>query len=64
MIPFKVMGVVEQFHCSECDWAFVLEEPFFYSNVARRTEESHKVKQWYSAHDCAKFPKPATKIRK
>ena len=29
MIPFIVTGLVEQFRCSECEWAIILEEPVF-----------------------------------
>ena len=27
MIPFVVKGVVNGFHCSECAWALMLEQP-------------------------------------
>ncbi len=64
MIPFQVNGIVEQFRCSECDWVIILEEPFFYSDAAQRAEEARKVRQWYSEHDCAQFPRVKTKIRK
>jgi hypothetical protein len=61
MIPFTVRGVVEQFRCSGCDWAIILEEPFLYSESAQRVSAENKVKDWYSAHDCSQFPKPAPK---
>ena len=61
MIPFLAKGVVRQFRCSECHWTFDLESPFLYSDRARRAEESHKVMEWYSEHDCSRFAKPATK---
>jgi hypothetical protein len=59
-----VNGIAEQFRCSECDWAIILEEPFFYSDLAQRAEGARKVKQWYSAHDCSQFPKVVAKIKK
>jgi len=64
MIPFGRKGVVTQFRCSHCDWTLDLESPFFYSDAARRAEESHKSKAWYSAHDCSMFQKPAKKSQK
>jgi hypothetical protein len=64
MIPFTVRGVVEQFRCSECDWAIILEEPFLYSESAQRISAANNVKHWYSAHDCSQFPKPAPKVKK
>ena len=64
MVLLAVNGLVEQFRCSECDWAIILEEPFFYADPAQRVEAANRVKQWYSAHDCSQFPPPATKSRK
>jgi hypothetical protein len=61
MIPFQVNGIVEQFHCSECGRAIILEEPFFYSDPAQRAEGARKVKQWYSAN-CSQFPKVGIEI--
>ena len=63
MIPFPVNGIVEQFRCSECHWAIILEEPFIYSGTAQRVEAANSVKQWYSTHDCAQFPKVVAKIK-
>jgi len=62
MIPFQVNGIVEQFRCSQCDWAIILEEPFFNSDPAQRTEGACKIKPFYLAHDCSQFQKPATRI--
>jgi HJR/Mrr/RecB family endonuclease len=59
MIPFTVRGIVEQFRCSECDWAIILEEPFLYAESAQRVSAANRVELWYLAHDCSQFPKPA-----
>ena len=64
MIPLTVNGLVEQFRCSECDWAIILEEPFFHADPAQLVEAANRVRQWYSAHDCSQFPMSVTKIRK
>src|SRR6266853_3079666 len=64
MIPFSEKGIVKQFHCSKCDWTLDLECPFLYCDHARRAEESHKAKHWYSAHDCSRFQKPAKRSEK
>jgi len=56
-----VRGFVEQFHCSDCDWAIILEEPVRYSESKQRIEAAHKAKHWYSAHDCSQFPKDSAK---
>ncbi len=61
MIPFRTRGIVTHFCCSECDWTLDLECPFLDSDHARRAEETHKAKHWYSAHDCSRFQKPAKK---
>jgi len=62
MIPFQVNGIVEQFRGSQCDRAIILEEPFFNSDPAQRTEGACKIKPFYLAHDCSQFQKPATRI--
>lgn len=59
MILVLAKGVVIQFRCSECHWTIDLESPFFYSDRERRAEESHKVMEWFSEHDCSRFAKPA-----
>ncbi len=64
MIPFSEKGIIKQFHCSKCDWTLDLECPFLYCDHARRAEESHKAKHWYSAHDCSRFQKPAKRSEK
>ena len=64
MIPFSEKGIVKQFHCSKCDWTLDLECPFFYSDHARRAEESRNAEHWYSAHDCSRFQKPAKRSGK
>ena len=61
MIPFVVKGVVTGFHCSECAWALMLEQPFFYSNPARqaRTDEAM---HWYSTARLLTIPKIRKRI--
>jgi hypothetical protein len=61
MIPFVVREVVKGFHCSECNWTLILEEPFLYSNPTRqaRTDEAM---HWYLPHDCSQFPPRAEGI--
>ena len=63
MIPLVVKGVVQGFHCSECAWSLILDQPFFYSNPARqaRTDEAM---HWYSPHDCLRFPKSGERSSK
>jgi len=56
MIPFVVKGVVNGFHCSECAWALMLEQPFLYSNPARQARADEAM-HWYSPHNCLRFPK-------
>jgi len=58
-----VNGIVEQFQCSECDWAIILEEPFYHSQRAQQAAIS-KVKHWFLARDCSQFPKPGAEIEK
>jgi hypothetical protein len=37
----------------------ILEEPFLSSESAQCVSAAKRVKVWYSAHDCSRFPKPA-----
>ena len=42
MIPLVVKGVVQGFHCSDCAWSLILDQPFFTPTLRARLEPTKR----------------------
>ena len=52
MIPYYQSGLLIKFRCTDCDWAYCVNDPSS-ARVSREEEES--AKKQYTAHRCSEF---------
>jgi hypothetical protein len=58
MIPYYHSGLLAQFRCTDCDWAYNIQNP---SSATAPPEEEDKAKEQYRGHRCSEF---SSKTRK
>jgi len=52
MIPHYQSGLLIKFRCTDCDWAYCVNDP---SSARVSREEEENAKEQYMAHRCSEF---------
>ena len=57
MIPYYHSGLLTHFHCTDCDWAYCIQNP---CSATATPNEEEKAKEQYRDHRCSEFSSKRT----